>query len=37
MFGHGLDSSGSGLGQMAGSYECGNELSVSIKCGEFID
>jgi hypothetical protein len=23
--------------QMAGSCECGNELSGSIKCGEFLD
>jgi hypothetical protein len=37
MFGRGLDSYGSGLGQVAGSCECGNELSVSIICGEFID
>jgi hypothetical protein len=37
MFGHGLDSSGSRLRQVAGSCECDNELSVSIKCGEFID
>ena len=32
---HGLDRSGSGYGQVAGCYECGNELSDSIKCGEF--
>jgi hypothetical protein len=37
MFGHGLDSSGSGLRQVSGSCECGNELSVSIKCGDFLD
>jgi hypothetical protein len=24
-------------GQVAGSCECGNEPSVSIKCGEFLD
>jgi hypothetical protein len=24
-------------GQMAGTYKCGNELSGSIKCGEFLD
>jgi hypothetical protein len=24
-------------GQMAGSSNCGNELPVSIKCGEFLD
>ena len=23
--------------QLAGAYECGNELSGSIKCGEFLD
>jgi len=32
-----LDRAGSGQGQVAGTYECGNELSVSIKCGEFLD
>ena len=25
------------LGQVAGTCECGNELSGSIKCGEFLD
>jgi hypothetical protein len=25
------------IGQMAGACECGNELSGSIKCGEFLD
>jgi len=29
---YGLDLSGSGYGQVAGSYECGNEPSGSIKC-----
>jgi hypothetical protein len=29
----GLDQAGSGLGQVACTCECGNELSVSIKCG----
>jgi hypothetical protein len=33
---YGLDSSGSGLGQVAGSCECGNELSASTKCWEFL-
>jgi len=28
---------GSGQGQVAGTCECGNELSGPIKCGEFID
>ena len=33
--GCGLDLSGSGKGQVEGSCECGNELSVSMKRGEF--
>jgi hypothetical protein len=33
----GLDASGRGLGPVAGSYEHGNELSGSIKGGEFLD
>ena len=32
-----LDLSSSGLGQMAGSCEWGNEPSVLIKSGEFVD
>jgi len=35
--GHGLHRSDSGEGPVAGTCECGNELSVSIKCGEFLD
>jgi len=35
-WGHGLDWSGSGKGQVAGICECGNEISGSIKCGEFL-
>jgi hypothetical protein len=31
MWGHGLDRSGSGLGQVAGACECGNEPSGYIK------
>jgi len=31
--GHGLDRAGSGLGQVAGICECGNEHSGPIKCG----
>jgi hypothetical protein len=31
--GHVLDCSGSVLGQVAGSCECGNEISGSITCG----
>jgi hypothetical protein len=37
MGGHRLDQSGSGQGQVAGSYECGDEPSGSIKCGEFLE
>ena len=33
----GLDGVGSGQGQVAGACEYGNELSGSIKCGEFLD
>jgi hypothetical protein len=33
----GLDEAGSGLGQVAGTCECGNEPLGSIKCGEIID
>ena len=32
---HGVDSYGSGQGQVASSCECGNELSGCIECGEF--
>jgi hypothetical protein len=32
-----LFSAGSGQGQVAGSCECGNEPSDSIKRGEFLD
>ena len=35
--GYGLDQSGSRQGQVAGSSECGDEPSVSIKCREFLD
>ena len=35
--GHVLVRCGSGQGQMPGTCECGNELSGSIKCGEFLD
>ena len=34
---NGLDRADSGLGQVAGVCECGNEPSGSIKCGEFLD
>jgi len=33
---HGLDSYGSGKGQVAGSCKCGNKPSCSIHCGEFL-
>jgi hypothetical protein len=36
-WGLGLDSSGSGYGQLAGSCEHVNEPLVSIKGGEFIE
>jgi hypothetical protein len=35
--GHGLDQSGPGQGQGAGCFEYGDELSGSIKCGEFLE
>jgi hypothetical protein len=35
-WGHGLDPSGSGYGQVACCCKCGNEPSGSIKCGEFL-
>jgi hypothetical protein len=37
MWGYGLDWAGSGLRQVVGTCECGNEASDSIKCGEFLD
>jgi hypothetical protein len=37
VWGCGLDSFGSGQGQVAGSCEHGNEPSGSIKYGEFLD
>ena len=37
VWGHGLDWSGSGYGQVTGTCECGDEPSVSIKCGDFLD
>jgi len=36
MGGHEHDWSGSGKGQVEGSCKRGNELSGSIKCGEFL-
>jgi len=37
VWGHGLDWSGSGTGQVAGTCEGGNESSGLLKCGEFLD
>ena len=36
MWGCGLDLAGSGEGQVAGSCECDNKPSDSIKCGNFL-
>jgi hypothetical protein len=36
-WGYGLNRSGSGQGQVAGTCEWGNEPSGPIKCGEFLD
>jgi hypothetical protein len=32
-----MDGVGSGQEQVAGTFEYGNEISGSIKCGEFLD
>ena len=37
MWGYGLDRAGSGCGQVAGTCECGNEPSGSIKCWDKDD
>ena len=37
MWGYGLDRAGSGQGQVACCSKRGNELSGSIKCGEFFN
>ena len=37
MWGYGLDRAGSGQGQVAGTCDCGNERSGSIKWGGFLD
>ena len=34
---NGLDRGGLGWGQVAGTCACGNELSGSTKCGEFLE
>jgi len=36
MWGYGLDQAGSGCGQVAGTCECGNELSGSLNAGNFL-
>jgi len=35
--GFGLNQADWGWGQMVGTCECGNELSSSLRCGEFLD
>ena len=37
MWVYGLDWVGPGQGWVADVCECGNELSDSVKCGEFLD
>ena len=37
MWGYGLDQAGLGLRQVAGTCDCSNEPSGSIKCWEFLD
>jgi len=37
MWGYGLNRAGSGEGRVAGTCDCGNEPSDSIKCGVFVD
>ena len=37
MWVYGLDWAGPGQRQVADAYECGNEPSGSVKCGEFLD
>jgi len=37
MWRYGVDRAGSGYGQVAGTYECDNEPSGSIKCRKFLD
>ena len=37
MFGYGMDRAGTGQAHVAGTCECGNEHSGSIKCGKFLD
>jgi len=34
---HGLGSSGSGKGHVADTCRCGNEHSVCIQCGEYLE
>ena len=37
MWVYGLDWDGPGMRQVVDACECGNELSGSVKCGEFLD
>jgi hypothetical protein len=37
MWRYGLDRAGSGQVQLAGTCDCSNEPSGSIKCGKFLD
>ena len=37
MWRHGLDRADLGQGKVAGTFECGNELLGSVKCGEFLN
>ena len=37
MWGYELDQAGSEQEQVAGTFECGNEPSGFIECGEFLD
>ena len=37
MWVYGLGWAGPGYGQVADACECGNEISGSVKCGEFLD
>jgi hypothetical protein len=37
MVGHRLDRSDPGQGDVVACFECGDEPSFSIKCGEFLE
>jgi len=36
LWGYGLDRAGAGEGQVAVTCECSNELTGSLKCGNFL-